>query len=43
MFRKTEAIGTSSYHTGDLELITWEFKNEDGTILGWGGVELDEV
>jgi hypothetical protein len=41
-FRKTEAQGGSKYHKGNLELVTWEFKDEDGEQLGWGAVLIEE-
>lgn len=31
-----------SYHMGKLELVTWEFEDEDGDKLGWGGCLINE-
>jgi len=41
--RKTEASGGSAFHKGELQLVEWEFEEQDGAKLGWGAVYLDEV
>lgn len=38
-YRKTKS---GDYHNGDLELVTWDFIDDDGVEYGWGAVEKNE-
>jgi hypothetical protein len=41
-YRSTYAPGSSDTHLGKLELITWEFTEEDGSLVGWAGSDQQE-